>query len=93
MNREDHVVSRKSIGSFSYEFRKSISVISDNQDRISAISDNLDQEEKQRNLMMVEKYNKLKSQSPEITQKNLRFLESRINPPKAVNLILESFFS
>lgn len=87
-------MSRKSIGSFSNDFRKSISVISDHNDcRISAMSDNLAQEEKQRNLMTVEKYNTLKLQSPEITRKTLQFLENRINPPKSVNLILEAFFS
>jgi hypothetical protein len=57
------------------------------------MSDNLAQEEKQKNLMTVEKYNKLKLQSPEITRKTLQFFENRINPPKAVNLILEAFFS
>jgi hypothetical protein len=32
MNREDYIVSRKSIGSLSNDFRKSISIISDHHD-------------------------------------------------------------
>lgn len=96
MNRDDQMISRKSMNSISGEFKKSTSNISDFYDgrnSTSGISDNLNIEylKKEQNIMT--RCNKMEKMNPIIQKKYLTMIRDLKNPPRSLNNLLEALFS